>query len=87
MAIECYEDVMDPRQLALDLAAEIAQSNTAWSRNTWRKRLYLIGEDRFWLELYYLWSEIRQGEVPRNRAATLTARLDGIINADRKRGL
>lgn len=79
MKIENYDDIMNPANPALDLAAMIGGSATRWSRNTWRKRLRRIGEQRFRLELYYYWSELRQGEVPRNRAATLTTRLDGLI--------
>lgn len=79
MKIENYDDIMNPVNPALDLAAMIGGSATRWSRNTWRKRLRQIGEQRFRLELYYYWSELRQGEAPRNRAAALTARLDGLL--------
>jgi len=79
MRIKTYDEIMDQAIPALDLAAMIGESPTAWSRNTWRKRLRTLGEYRFRLELYYFLSELLTGERPRNLGATLTARLDAVI--------
>ena len=82
LAIRGYEDIMNPANPALDLAAMIGRSETAWSRNTWKKRLKAIGDQRFRLELYYFWNDIRQGATPRSCAATLTSRLDAILKRE-----
>ena len=79
MKITSYEDIMNDRALALDLAAEIGRSATVWSRNTWRKRLARLGEYRFRLELYYFWRELGADLTPKNPAAALTRRLDRVI--------
>ena len=76
---ECYDDFFDPAHVALDVAAAVTESHTLLSRHIWRKRLDMLGEDRFREILFLFWSDLRAGESVRSRARALTARLNKAV--------
>lgn len=67
------------------IAADLCQTNSAYSINTWRK-LAKLSPWTFRDEIATLYSEMTQGEIPDNPAAVLTWRVqraykrEGIIN-------
>ena len=77
-----YPDFFAPDNTPLDLAAVVAESPSLLSRNVWRKRLEVIGENAFRYELYLFWCDLRAGEEVRSRAKAFTARLNRVIAAN-----
>lgn len=77
----CYQDFMDPANAPLDLAAAVTSTASLLSRNVWRKRLAVVGENAFRYELYLFWCDLRAGEEVRSRARAFTARLNNVISA------
>lgn len=75
----CYDDFMDPSVAPLDLAASITGTYALLSRNIWRKRLNIIGEQVFRKTLFLFWSDLRAGESVRSRARAFTARLNAAV--------
>ena len=76
-----YQDFFDPAKTALDIAAAVTGSASLLSRNIWRKRLSVLGEETFRHTLFLFWSDLRAGEGVRNRARAFTARLNRAIAA------
>ena len=76
-----YQDFFDPTKTALDIAAAVTGSASLLSRNIWRKRLEIIGEESFRNELFLFWSDLRAGEEVRRRERVFTARLNKAIAA------
>jgi hypothetical protein len=76
-----YQDFFDPANTALDIAAAVTGSSSLLSRNIWRKRLEILGEEVFRNTLFLFWSDLRAGEDVRNRARAFTARLNKAIAA------
>ena len=76
-----YQDFFDPTKTALDIAAAVTGSASLLSRNIWRKRLEIIGEEAFRNTLFLFWSDLRAGEGARSRARAFTARLNKAIAA------
>ena len=79
-----YQDFFDPTKTALDIAAAVTGSASLLSRNIWRKRLEIIGEESFRNELFLFWSDLRAGEEVRRRERVFTARLNKAIAAAMK---
>ena len=75
----CYDDFMDPSVAPLDLAASITGTYALLSRNIWRKRLNIIGEQVFRKALFLFWSDLRAGESVRSKARAFTARLNAAV--------
>ena len=76
-----YQDFFDPAKTALDIAAAVTGSASLLSRNIWRKRLSVLGEDTFRYTLFLFWCDLRAGEGVRSRARAFTARLNKAIAA------
>ena len=76
-----YQDFFDPTKTALDIAAAVTGTTSLLSRNIWRKRLEIIGEEAFRNTLFLFWSDLRAGEGVRSRARAFTARLNKAIAA------
>ena len=76
-----YQDFFDPTKTALDIAAAVTRSASLLSRNIWRKRLEILGEEVFRNELFLFWSDLRAGEEVRRRERVFTARLNKAIAA------
>ena len=76
-----YQDFFDPTKTALDIAAAVTRSASLLSRNIWRKRLEILGEEAFRNELFLFWSDLRAGEEVRRRERVFTARLNKAIAA------
>ena len=70
-----YQDFFTPENAALDIAAAVTGSASLLSRNIWRKRLEILGEEVFRNELFLFWSDLRAGEEVRRRERVFTARL------------
>ena len=86
LAIPCfkpmaYNDFFDPSVTALDIAAAVTGSASLLSRNIWRKRLGILGEEVFRNALFLFWSDLRAGEAVRSKARAFTARLNKAIAA------
>ena len=77
-----YQDFFDPSNTALDIAAAVTDSASLLSRNIWRKRLEVLGEETFRHTLFLFWSDLRAGEGVRSKARAFTARLNKAIAAD-----
>ena len=67
----CYDDFTDPAHAPLDMAAY-----SLLSRNIWRKRLEIVGEQVFRKALFLLWCDLRAGESVRSKARVFTSRLN-----------
>lgn len=76
-----YNDFFDPSVTALDIAAAVTGSASLLSRNIWRKRLVILGEEVFRNALFLFWSDLRAGEAVRSKARAFTARLNKAIAA------
>jgi hypothetical protein len=76
-----YQDFFTPENAALDIAAAVTGSASLLSRNIWRKRLEILGEEVFRNELFLFWSDLRAGEEVRRRERVFTARLNKAITA------
>ena len=74
-----YQDFFDPTKTALDIAAAVTGSASLLSRNIWRKRLEILGEEAFRNTLFLFWSDLRAGEEVRRRERVFTARLNKAI--------
>ena len=81
LKLTAYQDFFDPANAPLDIAAYIAETSSLLSRNIWRKRLMVLGEECFRYELYLFWCDLRAGEEVRNKARAFTARLNKTISA------
>ena len=79
-----YQDFFTPENAALDIAAAVTGSASLLSRNIWRKRLEILGEEAFRNELFLFWSDLRAGEEVRRRERVFTARLNKAIAAAMK---
>ena len=79
-----YQDFFTPENATLDIAAAVTGSASLLSRNIWRKRLEILGEEAFRNELFLFWSDLRAGEEVRRRERVFTARLNKAIAAAMK---
>jgi len=48
----CHDDFCDPAYAPLDMAADVTGAYSLLSRNIWRKRLAIVGEQAFRRELF-----------------------------------
>lgn len=75
----CHDDFCDPAYAPLDMAADVTGAHSLLSRNIWRKRLAIVGEQAFRRELFLFWCDLKAGESVRSRARAFTSRLNKAI--------
>ena len=75
----CYDDFTDPAHAPLDMAADITGAYSLLSRNIWRKRLEIVGEQVFRKALFLFWCDLNAGESVRSKARAFTARLNKAV--------
>jgi hypothetical protein len=75
----CYDDFNDQAHAPLDLAADITGAYSLLSRNIWRKRLEIVGEQVFRKALFLFWCDLNAGESVRSKARAFTARLNKAV--------
>ena len=75
----CYDDFTDPAHAPLDMAADTTGAYSLLSRNIWRKRLEIVGEQVFRKALFLFWCDLNAGESVRSKARAFTARLNKAV--------
>ena len=75
----CYDDFNDQAHAPLDMAADITGAYSLLSRNIWRKRLEIVGEQVFRKALFLFWCDLNAGESVRSKARAFTARLNKAV--------